>query len=118
MAAPDVACVAPAPLPPRLKRRTSGRQITRSNVGDNFIERASAPARSTVLVPAHRFGRLLRAGSLICKSLTAQAGGHYRRAEIQVATSRTTSSATWPGTWYSAGRLRPVPAMNRWLSVG
>lgn len=41
-----------------------------------------------------------------------------RGAAIQPAMSRMTSSATWPGTWYSAGRLGPVPAMKRWLSSG
>jgi hypothetical protein len=37
---------------------------------------------------------------------------------IQAAMSRTTSSATWPGIWYSAGRLGPLPAMKRWFSAG
>ena len=41
----------------------------------------------------------------------ALAGSHltgYRRpARIQVAMSRMTSSATWPGTWYSAGEAGP-----------
>ena len=51
-------------------------------------------------------------GSIL--SAAAMGPGYNRN----LATSSTTSGATWPGLLYSAGRLLPSPATKRWFRAG
>ena len=70
-------------------------------------------------VPIHRgFAAAWTAGMRSLRTKVRRRSNSYCL-PIQLAMSAITTSATWPGVWYSAGVLfpRPPASMNRWLQV-